>query len=253
MARFTGRVALITGGASGRGRDTAVSFAREGAAVALLDVRPERTQQTADIINGEGGQARAVIADVRDSAQVNQAVAEALAHFGRIDFLLNNAGTTRPGSVVDATEEDWDFIVDVNLKGTYLVSKAVLPNMVERGSGAVINIASVSGMGGDRNAAAYNAAKGGVINLTRSMAVDFGSKGIRANCICPGAIGTPVIMRRMTEQGQAAISRNTPLGRIGKGQEVANLTLFLASDEASYINGAIIPADGGLMAWNGLP
>jgi meso-butanediol dehydrogenase / (S,S)-butanediol dehydrogenase / diacetyl reductase len=253
MARFDGKVALITGGASGMGRDTALAFAAEGAQVAVLDVRPDRAQQTVDLVIKPGGIAAAFPADVRDEAQVELAVAAAIARFGRIDILLNNAGTTRPGSVVEIAPEDWDFIVDVNLKGTYLVSRAVLPQMLERGSGAVINIGSVSGMRGDRRAAAYNAAKAGVINLTRSMALDFGPQGIRVNCICPGAIGTPVIQRMLTDEARAAISRNTPAGRIGEGKEVANLTLFLASDAASYINGAIIPADGGLTAWNGLP
>jgi NAD(P)-dependent dehydrogenase (short-subunit alcohol dehydrogenase family) len=253
MAPFTGKVAMVTGGASGMGRDTALAFAREGARVAVLDVRPDRAQQTVDLILAENGEAAAFPADVRDEGDVDRAIAAALERFGGIDILLNNAGTTRPGNVATVSPEDWDFVINVNLRGTYLVSRAVVPQMVERGSGAIINIGSVSGMRGDRNAAAYNAAKAGVINLTRSMALDFGPKGVRTNCICPGAIGTPVIQRMLTDEARAAISRNTPVGRIGQGMEVANLTLFLASEEASYINGAIIPADGGLTAWNGLP
>jgi 3-oxoacyl-[acyl-carrier protein] reductase len=253
MARFEGHVALITGGAAGMGRDTSLGYARDGGMVAVLDVRPDRSQQTCDLITAAGGMAAAFPADVTDPAQVEQAVAAVLARFGRIDFLLNNAGTTRPGNVVDVTLEDWDTVLDVNLKGPFLVSRAVLPGMLERGSGSIVNIGSVSGMAGDRNAAAYNAAKAAVINLTRSMALDFGPRGVRTNCICPGAIGTPVIRRRLTDQAREAISRNTPLGRIGEGTEVANLSLWLASDEASYVNGAVIPVDGGLMAWNGLP
>jgi len=253
MGRFAHRVALITGGAAGMGRDTALAFAREGAQVAVLDVRPDRAEQTVALITGEQGVAQAFPADVRDEGEVGRAVAAALDRFGRIDILLNNAGTTRPGSAVEISPEDWDFVVDVNLRGTYLVSRAVLPQMLERGSGTIVNIGSVSGMRGDHHAAAYNAAKAGVINLTRSMALDFGPKGIRVNCICPGAIGTPVILRSMTDRAREAISRNTPAGRLGRGEEIANLTLFLASDEASYINGAIIAADGGLTAWNGIP
>jgi 3-oxoacyl-[acyl-carrier protein] reductase len=236
------------------GRDTCLAFAREGAHVAVLDIRPERAHQTVDLVRQKCGPvAEAFVADVSDDLQVAAAVSAVLETFGRIDILLNNAGTTRAGSVVEASPEEWDLVINTNLRGTYLVSRAVLPDMIERRSGAVINIGSVSGMRGDHRAAAYNAAKAGVINLTRSMALDFGPRGIRVNCICPGAIGTPVILRMMTERAREAISRNTPAGRIGRSQEVAMLTLFLASDDASYINGAIIPADGGLTAWNGLP
>jgi NAD(P)-dependent dehydrogenase (short-subunit alcohol dehydrogenase family) len=251
--RLAGKVAFITGAAAGIGRDTALAFAREGATVAVLDVRLERSNQTVELIRQGGGAAQAFEVDVRDNGQVEAAVAAAIAAFGRVDVLMNDAGTTRPGSVVECTLEDWDTVIDVNLKGTFLVSRAALPHMLEQGSGSVINIGSVSGMRGDHNAAAYNAAKAGVINLTRSMAVDFGRRGIRVNCICPGGIGTPVILRAITDAGRAAISRNTPTGRLGEPGEIANVALFLASDESSYVNGAIIPADGGLTAWNGIP
>lgn len=251
--RLAGKVAAITGAASGIGRDMALIFAREGATVAVLDVRPERAKQTADLIESEGGKAGFFPVDVRDKEQVEQAFAAVIDAFGRVDVLVNDAGTTRPGSVVNTTFDDWELVLDTNLRGTFLCSRAVLPGMLERGAGAIVNIGSVSGMGGDSEAAAYNAAKGAVINLTRSMAVDFGPHGIRTNCICPGGIGTPVVLRAMTEERQATMGASVPMGRIGKPAEIGYLALFLVSDEASYVNGAIIPADGGLMAWNGIP
>jgi NAD(P)-dependent dehydrogenase (short-subunit alcohol dehydrogenase family) len=251
--RFEGRVALVTGGAAGMGRDTSILFAREGAAVAVLDNRLERARQTAGLVAEAGGRAEAFEADIRFPDQVERAAAEVLRAFGQVDILVNNAGTIRTGSVVEASVEDWDFVLDTNLKGTFLVSRAIVPNMLERGTGAVVNIASVAGMLGDYHSAPYNASKAGVINLTRSMALDFGRKGVRTNCICPGGIGTPVILRTMTDAGRAAIERNTPAGRLGRPEEIANLTLFLCSDEASYLNGAIVAADGGLTAWSGLP
>jgi meso-butanediol dehydrogenase / (S,S)-butanediol dehydrogenase / diacetyl reductase len=251
--RLEGKVAAITGAASGIGRDTALIFAREGATVAVLDIRPERAAQTAGLIRDEGGKAEPFPVDVSDQSQVEQAVAAVLAAFGQIDVLVNDAGTTRPGSVINTTVDDWELVLRVNLGGTFYCSRAVLPGMIERGSGSIVNIGSVSGMGGDSEAAAYNAAKGAIINLTRSMSFDFGPRGIRTNCICPGPIGTPVVLRAMSEERQASMGNTVPLGRVGRPAEVGHIALFLASDESSYVNGAIIPADGGLMAWNGLP
>ena len=159
-----------------------------------------RAEQTAELICAEDGRARAFVCDVRFLEQVQQAVAAVLTEFGRIDAVFNDAGTTRPGDVVSVSLEDWDMVLDVNLRGTFNVSRAVLPHMVERGSGAIINMGSVDGLTGDRNMAAYNAAKAAVVNLSRSMAVDFGPKGIRTNCICPGVIGSPAILKTFTDE-----------------------------------------------------
>ena len=221
--------------------------------MAVVDVRGERAGQTAALVRDAGGRAQAFTCDVRDLAGVEAAVAAVLGAFGRIDSLFNDAGTTRPGSVLTVSVEDWDMVLDVNLRGTFNVSRAVLPHMLQRGSGAIINMGSVDGLAGDANMAAYNAAKAAVVNLSRSMAIDFGPQGIRTNCICPGAIGTPVVLRMFTDERRAAMEAATPLRRIGRPDDIAAVAVFLASDDAAFINGATIVADGGLMARTGMP
>ncbi len=253
MGKLDGRVALITGAGAGIGRDSALAFAREGAAVAVVDVRKPRAEQTAELIRSEDGRARAFECDVRFLDPVQSTVAAVLAEFGRIDVVFNDAGTTRPGNVVTISLEDWDMVLDVNLRGTFNVSRAALPHMLERGSGSIINMGSVDGLTGDRNMAPYNAAKAAVVNLSRSMAVDFGPRGIRTNCICPGVIGSPAILKTFTDEQRTRMEKATPLRRIGRPSDIASLALFLASDDSSYINGAAMVADGGLMARTGMP
>jgi NAD(P)-dependent dehydrogenase (short-subunit alcohol dehydrogenase family) len=253
MGKLDGRVGLITGAGAGIGRDSALAFAREGAAVAIVDVREPRAQQTAELIRADGGNARAFVCDVRSLEQVERTVADALEVFGHIDAVFNDAGTTRPGNVVSVTLDDWETVLDVNLRGTFYVSRAVLPHMLERASGAIINMGSVDGLAADRNMAAYNAAKAAIVNLSRSMAVDFGPRGVRTNCICPGAIGSPAILRTLTDERRAAMEAVTPLRRIGRPSDIASLAVFLASDDSAYINGATIVADGGLLARTGMP
>jgi meso-butanediol dehydrogenase / (S,S)-butanediol dehydrogenase / diacetyl reductase len=253
MGKLDGRVGLITGAGAGIGRDSALAFAREGAAVAIVDVREPRAQQTAELIRAEGGNARAFACDVRSLEQVEATVARVLEAFGRIDAVFNDAGTTRPGSVVSVSLDDWEMVLDVNLRGTFYVSRTVLRHMLERGSGAIINMGSVDGLAADRNMAAYNAAKAAIVNLSRSMAIDFGPRGVRTNCICPGAIGSPAILRTLTDERRAAMEAVTPLRRIGRPSDIASLAVFLASDDSAYINGAAIVADGGLLARTGMP
>ena len=253
MGKLTDTVVLITGAGAGIGRDSALAFAREGAAVAVVDVRDNRAEQTADLIRQEAGRARAFACDVRFIDQVEKTIAAVLLEFGRIDAVFNDAGTTRPGDVVSVSLEDWDMVLDVNLRGTFNVSRAVLPHMLERGSGAIINMGSVDGLTGDRNMAAYNAAKAAVVNLSRSMAVDFGPRGIRTNCICPGVIGSPAILRMFTDERRERMEKATPLRRIGRPSDIASIAVFLASDDSAYINGSAIVADGGLMARTGMP
>jgi NAD(P)-dependent dehydrogenase (short-subunit alcohol dehydrogenase family) len=253
MGKLDGRVGLITGAGAGIGRDSALAFAREGAAVAIVDVREPRAQQTAELVRAEGGIARAFACDVRSLEQVEATVARVLEAFGRIDAVFNDAGTTRPGSVVSVSLDDWEMVLDVNLRGTFYVSRTVLPHMLERGSGAIINMGSVDGLAADRNMAAYNAAKAAIVNLSRSMAIDFGPRGVRTNCICPGAIGSPAILRTLTDERRAAMEAVTPLRRIGRPSDIASLAVFLASDDSAYINGAAIVADGGLLARTGMP
>ena len=253
MGRLDQRVVMITGGGAGIGRDSALAFAREGASVAVVDVRGDRAAQTAQQVRDAGGQAQPFVCDVRNAEEVQTAVDQALAAFGRIDILFNDAGTTRPGSVLSVSLTDWEMVLDVNLRGTFLVSRAVLPQMLARGNGVIINMGSVDGLAADPNMAAYNAAKAGVINLSRSMAIDFGAQGVRTNCICPGPIGTPVILRMFTDERRAAMDAATPLGRIGKPQDIAAIAVFLASDDAAFINGTTIVADGGLTASTGTP
>jgi NAD(P)-dependent dehydrogenase (short-subunit alcohol dehydrogenase family) len=253
MGKLEGKVALITGAAAGIGRDSALAFAREGAGVAVVDVREVRAEQSAEWVRREGGNARAFTCDVRSLEQAQKAVADVLVAFGRIDALFNDAGTTRPGDVVSVSLEDWDMVLDVNLRGTFNFSRAVLPHMLERGSGAIINMGSVDGLTGDRNMAAYNAAKAAIVNLSRSMAVDFGPRGIRTNCICPGVIGSPAILKTFSDEQRTRMEKATPLRRIGRPSDIASLAVFLASDDASFINGAAIVADGGLMSRTGMP
>ena len=253
MGKFDGRVVVITGAGAGIGRDSALAFAAEGAAVAVLEVRAVRAEQTAELVRQAGGTAVAFPCDVRDGVQVEQAIAAVAERFGRIDVLFNNAGTTRPGDVVSVSIEGWDMVLDVNLRGTFLVSRAVLPHMLALGGGAVINMGSVDGLAGDARMAAYNAAKAAVVNLTRSMAIDFGPRGVRVNCICPGLVGTPAVLRMFSDESRQRMEAATPLGRIGRPGDIASLAVFLASDDAAYINGTTVVADGGLMARTGMP
>jgi NAD(P)-dependent dehydrogenase (short-subunit alcohol dehydrogenase family) len=250
--KLHGRVALITGGSSGIGRATALLFAREGAAVAIAGRDPERGAGVRGELQASGARALFVAADVTSPAECDRAVAETLATFGRLDILVNNAGVIlRERTVVETTPEEWDLTFDVNVKGTYLMSRAALPAL-PRG-GVIVNNASYLGLVGARGVAAYAAAKGAVLNLTRAMALDHAAQGIRVNCIAAGSVETPMLRQEWEEMGGEAEVRHLfeqkhPLGRVAQPEEVARLILFLASDDASFITGACIPVDGGITA-----
>lgn len=251
--RLEGKVALITGGTSGIGSATAMRLAREGAAIVITGRNPERGREVVESIVAFGGQALFVQSDVRFSDECRNAVNQTLERFGKIDILFNNAGVFHPRTVPDCTEEEWDETIDSSLKGTFLMSKYALPSMIEQGSGSIINTSSGWGILGGDKAAAYCAAKGGLIVMTKAMAIDHGPDGIRVNCVCPGDVMTPMLpddaaKRGMAWEDYAEGASDRPLGRIGKAEEIADAVLFLASDESSFVTGDALVVDGGGVA-----
>jgi NAD(P)-dependent dehydrogenase (short-subunit alcohol dehydrogenase family) len=244
-----GQVAVITGGGSGIGQAIAYRFAKEGAAVVAADLVPERAEATAKTIVDSGGRAIGVKADVAKEADVAAMIAAAVKAFGQVDILVNNAGLSRGGDVTTISEETWDLNLDIVLKGPFLGAKAVLPGMIERGTGTIINIASVNGLTGIGEEP-YSAAKAGLINLTQNMAVRHGPQGIRVNAIAPGTINTP-IWDPIVEKDPGVFDRIAtlyPLRRVGTPDDIANAAYFLASDQASWITGTTLIVDGGLLA-----
>lgn len=236
--RLAGRVALVTGGAAGIGGAVTRVFGREGATVAVLDV----TQPA------EGLAAMVERCDVADAGAVAHAVSMVLGRYGRIDVLVNNAGIQQPDGLVHETDPaDMARVLAVNLAGMFHTVRQVLPGMLERGSGSIVNMSSVGGLKGSTTSHAYGASKGGVISFTRALAATYAAAGIRANALCPGLTRTPMVERLGPEWIAAAAAR-TPAGRLAEPEEIAAAALFLASDEASYVNGAILPVDGGRTA-----
>lgn len=251
MARLDGKVALVTGAASGIGAASALRFAEEGAVVVGFDlneavegdwIKAAETAPEAEFISGS----------VTDEAALANAVEIMISRFGRIDILLNSAGVAGGGPVHMIAVEEWDRVIDVNLKGSFLGCRAVLPQMLEQKSGSIINVASVEGIEGFEGGSAYNASKGGVVLLTKNLAMDYGRRGIRVNSICPGFIDTPMQEGTFNSPGLAknveAIREASQLGRFGEAVEIANAALFLASDEASFVTGHALVADGGYTA-----
>ena len=247
--KLADRVALVTGAGSGIGRAIAELFAREGARVVVADLVPQRAEETVGRVRGEGGEAIAVEGDVSQPAAVDGIVQQAHEAFGRVDILVNNAAVSRGDDVLEIEPELWNWNVGVVLGSVYLCSRAVLPGMIERRAGAIVNIASVNGLTALAEEP-YSAAKAGVINLTRNMAVKYGQHGVRVNCISPGTVRTPIWQERV-EQDPAIFERLArwyPLGRVGEPEDVARAALFLASDDAAWITGTNLVVDGGLLA-----
>jgi len=248
--RLQNKVALITGGTSGIGEATALLFAKEGAKIAITGRNQKRGHAVTEQILKDGGEAIFVRTDVRKADECRRVVAETVGAFKRLDILFNNAGIFYPHTVLDCTEEEWDLQIDVNLKGTFLMSKFALPGMIDQGRGVIINNSSGWGIVGGDAAAAYCASKGGVVLLTKAMAIDHGRQGIRVSCICPGDVDTPMLPEDARMRGQkwedylAGCSKR-PLGRIGTVDEIAKAALFLASDDSSFMTGATLVVDGG--------
>ncbi len=248
--RLGNKVALITGGTSGIGRATALLLAQEGAKISITGRDESRGQELVQAIEQAGGEALFTAGDVRVAAGCERVVQATLAAYGRIDVLFNNAGVYYANTILGCSEEEWDTTIDVNLKGTYLMSRLVLPSMIAQGSGVIINNSSGWGVAGGAKAVSYCAAKGGVVLMTKAMAIDHGEQGIRVNAICPGDVETPMLVEDARHQSMKwedylEQASDRPLGRIGRPEEIAKAALFLASDDSSFMTGATLVVDGG--------
>ncbi len=248
--QFEGKVAVITGGSSGIGRATAIAFAAEGARVAIGSRRVAESEETIRLIQEKGGEAIFVQTDVTQSAQLQRLVQSAVDRWQRLDFAFNNAGVggTAFVPIPDYSEEVWDQVVDVNLKGVFLAMKYELPAMVKTGGGAIVNMSSIAGLIGGRVGAAYYASKAGVIGLTKAAAMEYCNAGIRVNAVCPAVIETDMSAGIFASGQQATLIALHPLGRFGQPPEVADAVLWLCSNKSSFITGIALPIDGGFVA-----
>jgi len=247
---FEDKVVIITGAAAGIGRATAIAFAEKDARVVVADIDVEKGKQTSSLI---GGDAFFIEINVTDSESVKNMVKEVTKRFGRIDILVNNAGIYYQGDVIETTEEEWDKVIAVNLKGVYLCSHYVLPIMLRGNGGVVVNVASEAGLVGIAGQVAYNASKAGVISLTKSMAVDFARQGVRVNAVCPGTTETPLVKNALKkskdpEKERRKLEECRPLNRLGRPEEIAAAILAMASDNLGYATGSILSIDGGYTA-----
>jgi NAD(P)-dependent dehydrogenase (short-subunit alcohol dehydrogenase family) len=257
--QLAGKVAVITGSGRGQGLAAAMLFAAEGARIVINDLDDGSVRTAVEAVRSAGGQAVGVAGDVSVAADVQRVLSRAAEAYGGIDILYNNAGigysaTRRMGvgmdDIVSCTIEDWHRILDINLGGVFLFCKFGIPMLIERGGGSVINTASVAALKGSRNAHAYAASKGGIVALTRAMAVTYGRNGVRVNAICPGVIDTDMIHETLlgSDAQTTAIQRMTPMARIGTADDIARMALFLASDAGAFVTGQAIPVDGGVTA-----
>jgi len=247
------RVAVITGGAIGIGAATASLFASEGAKIALIDIDANRGKKTCHEIQDQCGSCKFYTADVGNGKQASQVTGQIMEDFTHVDILVNNAGIWRPGRVIDLDEKTWDSVINTNLKGVFLISKYILPSMIKARQGVVINVASVAGLVGAQDASAYASSKGGIVNLSRSMALDFAPYNIRVNCLCPGmtdtAQGDSVVGHYKPETDPTEAKRTwQPLQHVGTPDDIAKAALYMASDDSEFMTGTIFVIDGGLTA-----
>jgi meso-butanediol dehydrogenase/(S,S)-butanediol dehydrogenase/diacetyl reductase len=250
--KLNSKVAIVTGAGAGIGRATSLLFAREGAKVVALDLLADGIQALVKEIHAAGGEAEAIVADVSNAADVEQFVQKTLNRFGRIDILFNNAGIVVPGKIHEICETDWDRSMDVNVKSMYLMCRSVVPLFRKQGGGVILNTSSAVVLRTVADRAVYTAAKGAVLALTRSMALDYVKDGIRVNCLCPGTVDTPSFQQRMAALGgdpvlaRKQFEARQPMGRLGTADEIAEAALYLVSDASEFVTGVAFPIDGGL-------
>jgi len=254
VTRLTGKVALITGGGTGIGRAIAMAFAREGARVAVAGRRLEKVREVAAEIEKQAGAAIALQCDVSNANDAERAIHETAMKFGKLNLLVNNAGTLSVSTVDTISEDDWDRVISTNLKGPFLMSRAALKEFRKNGGGTIVNVGSVLGLVAMKDRAVYCASKGGVTMLTKAMALDHAHENVRVNCICPSIIETELVKGLFDDSEQGKTLKQSrmgtiPLGRFGKPADVADLAVFLASEESSWLTGGAIPLDGGLTAF----
>jgi 3-hydroxybutyrate dehydrogenase len=250
---LTGKVALVTGGASGIGRATALTFAREGAKLVIADMNIDGGQQTAHMITENGGEATFVQVDVSHATEVEEMISKAVETYGRLDCAYNNAGVTQRAypSTAEFPEDDWHRVLAINLTGVWLCMKYEIPQMLKQGGGAIVNTASVAGLVGLAGRSAYVASKHGVVGITRTAALEYAKSGIRVNCVCPGYIRTPMVAYVIQHEGrhlEEQIVAREPIGRLGTPEEIAETVVWLCSDAASFVTGHTMTVDGAYVA-----